>query len=537
MTSVRAMLTHHTRQAMLALAVFAGLAVVHTWPLGAAPSRWSRIDNADAALNIWAVNWVGAHLFSDPARLFDANIFHPERLTLAYSEVMLVQGAIAAPLVWLGAPPVLVFNLALLSGLALTGWAFCLLLRRWTGSWTAGYVAGTVAAFNPQVLVRLGHLQVMHAEFFPLMLLALDRLIVSRRLRDAAWLGAGFALQGLTSLYLLVFSTWLLLFAAAARAGEWIRGGAGMIARFAAAAVLAIALLWPSLWAYQQLRSDAGLARLADEQIAGSWTDYLATGARVHRWWVPAGATGSVAYAFPGVAVIALVAFAISRRDLRRDARFRMCAAAALGCVAVSMAPRWPFYPALHDAIPLFQAVRVPARLSHVVVLLLAVLAGFGAAALLARQSRRAARPVAVALAVIVNIEALRAPIGFVRFDGVPEIYATLAEERGAVVVEVPFPMPQQWFLNGPYMVNSTRHWRPMLNGYSGFRPASYEKSYEAARGFPSDESLIALHERGVTHVIVHRQAFGEDRVQELSTMAGLQQIAAEGDVVIYRLR
>jgi hypothetical protein len=369
------------------------------------------------------------------------------------------------------------------------------------------------------------------------MLLALDRLIVSRRVRDAAWLGLGFALQGLTSLYLLVFSAWLLLFAASARAREWIRGGAAMIARFAIAAALAFALLWPCLWVYYQLRSGSGLARGADEQIAGSWTDYLATGARIHRWWVPADAAGSVAYAFPGVTVIGLVAFAASRRDLRHDPRFRMCAVAAAGCVAVSMAPRLPFYPALHAAIPLFQAVRVPARLSHIVILLLAVLAGFGAAALLKRLPVRATLPAAIALAVLVNIEALRAPVAYVWFDGVPAVYKTLAPERTAVVVELPFPMPQQWFLNGPYMVYSTQHWRPMLNGYSGFRPASYVQSYEAARGFPSDESLIALHALGVSHVIVHRQAFGEDRAERLSSLPGLHQVASEGDIVIYRLR
>ena len=133
------MFTHHTRHGLLSLVAFIALAVVHTWPLASAPAHWSRVDNADAALNIWAVNWVGAHLLQEPSRLFDANIFHPEKLTLAYSEVMIVQGVVAMPIVLLGGPPVLAFNFALLAGLALSGWAFCLLVRRWTGSW-AGMV-------------------------------------------------------------------------------------------------------------------------------------------------------------------------------------------------------------------------------------------------------------------------------------------------------------------------------------------------------------------------------------------------------------
>jgi hypothetical protein len=511
--------------------------VAHTWPLASAPAHLSRVDNADAALNIWAVSWVGTHLFTEPSRLFDANIFHPEPLTLAYSEVMLFQGLIAAPILALGGSPVLAFNLTLLAGFAFTGWAFCLLAWRWTGSWAAGFVAGSLAAFNAHVLVRFGHLQTMHPEFVALMLFALDRLLASRRLKDAAWLALGFALQGLTSLYLLVFSLWALLFAFLSRTRDWLRSAPTVLARLAVAAMLATALLWPPLSAYQQLRSESGLARGVADQIAGSWWDYLATGARVHGWWVPPEAAGSVAYAFPGVIAVLLMVFALTRREVRQDARFRMCAAAAAGCLAVSMAPKLPFYGALHDVIPLFQAVRVPARLSQVVLLMLAVLAGFGVAALQRRWPRLAAWPAAAALVALVNVEALRAPVGFVYFEGVPAVFDVLAAEPRAVVVELPFPMPSQWFLNARYMLNSTRHWQPMLNGYSGFRPPSYERSYEAARAFPAEDSLIALHDLGVTHVIVHREALGPERADRAEQRHELEQVAADGDIAIYRIR
>jgi len=219
-----------------------------------------------------------------------------------------------------------------------------------------------------------------------------------------------------------------------------------------------------------------------------------------------------------------------------------MCAIVAGGCAAVSMAPLLPFYRYLHQAIPLFQAVRVLAHLGQVVLLMIAVLAGFGVASL--QQSWRYARSwplVAVTIMVLVNGEALRAPVGYTWFEGIPAIYDVLAREPDAVIVEVPFPMPQQWFLNTPYMVNSTRHWRPLLNGYSGFRPSSYYQSYEAMRAFPSDQSLITLHERGVTHIVIHQRAFeeglGEARFKELEQVPALQQVARDGDIVIYRLR
>jgi hypothetical protein len=185
----------------------------------------------------------------------------------------------------------------------------------------------------------------------------------------------------------------------------------------------------------------------------------------------------------------------------------------------------------------LFQAVRVPARMSQVVVLMGAVLAGYGVMALHRRWPRSAAWPVGAALVLLVNVEALRAPIGFVRFNGVPPVYRTLASEPNAVVVEVPYPIPSQWFLNASYMLNSTEHWRPLLNGYSGFLPASYERSYAAARAFPAPESLIALHELGVTHVVVHRESLGHDKAAQAEQRHELQWLAGEGDIAIYRLR
>ena len=61
---------------------------------------------------------------------------------------------------------------------------------------------------------------------------------------------------------------------------------------------------------------------------------------------------------FPGIAAVALIIIAWSDRRNSADPRFRMAAAAAIGCAAVSFAPLLPSYPAIHEAVPLFQAVR-----------------------------------------------------------------------------------------------------------------------------------------------------------------------------------
>jgi hypothetical protein len=170
--------------------------------------------------------------------------------------------------------------------------------------------------------------------------------------------------------------------------------------------------------------------------------------------------------------------------------------------------------------------------------MMLAVLAAFGVVVLERRWGTSARWPVwAVLLCAAVNAEALRAPLAYTPFTAIPSIYRSLATERGAVVVELPFHDPDSWFLDGDYMLNSTEHWRPILNGYSGFRPASYYAAYEAVRTFPSVESLVALHRIGVTHVIVHGEATGPEFIEALAEVATLEAIASEGPIHIYRIR
>ena len=109
------------------------LAVVHTWPLATDPATLSRNDNGDALLNEWILAWVAHQLPRAPLQLFQANIFYPAQDTLAFSEPLIVPALLGAPVRWLGGSPVLVHNLLLLAGLALTVFAGYALVREWTG--------------------------------------------------------------------------------------------------------------------------------------------------------------------------------------------------------------------------------------------------------------------------------------------------------------------------------------------------------------------------------------------------------------------
>lgn len=141
------------------------------------------------------------------------------------------------------------------------------------------------------------------------------------------------------------------------------------------------------------------------------------------------------------------------------------------------------------------------------------------------------------------NLEALRAPLAYVPFSGFSPIYTTIAEDPEArVVVEFPFFSGFRIDRNADYVLASTVHWRPLLNGFSGFTPLSYAEVARRLRGFPRPRAVRYLEDLGVTHLVVHpwRYEPGE-AAQLLRRMNGrralqLLQVDARGSR-LYRLR
>ena len=76
-----------------------------------------------------------------------------------------------------------------------------------------------------------------------------------------------------------------------------------------------------------------------------------------------------------------------------------------------------------------------------------------------------------------------------------------------------------------------------MLNGYSGFWPASYARPTARPWAFPTTRRWPRFTDRGVTHVVVHGEATGPTFVKALENLPALQLVGASGPVHLYRLR
>ena len=172
--------------------------------------------------------------------------------------------------------------------------------------------------------------------------------------------------------------------------------------------------------------------------------------------------------------------------------------------VALSFGPAMPGYGALYHALPPLQGIRNAARFGYLGIVALAILGGFGLARVRARRpGARWMTAVAVIACVAANLDAWSAPIEYVPADAISPINAQLSGTN-AIVAYFPFFKIDRVFHNGPYLLESTAHWRPMLNGYSGVIPPSYDAHARAVAEFPNADAIAALREAGVTHVFVH---------------------------------
>nr|MBA3295452.1 hypothetical protein [Acidobacteriota bacterium] len=477
--------SHWTRAVLVS--VF--LTVLHTWPMATAPGTHSRNDNGDTLLNEWIVAWIQHQFPRRPFDLFQGNIFYPARDTLAFSEPLMVPALLGAPVRLAGGSPVFVYNVLLLLGMTLTMLAMYALVREWTGDDGAALVAGAAFAFNTHTLMRLAHLQAMHAYGLPLALLAADRIITRGQLRDAVWLAFWVTVMAYTSGHFVIFAFFMIAVALVVRVGEWRGHARHTLLRFAVASVVAGLAIVPLYLPYRRVAIEQHMVRSLDNvaEYSALLRGYLASATRVHQWlWARPMFAEPIDAFFPGITVLALAVCALVyvRRDSR--ARVSMLGAIAVFGVLMSLGTRTPLYGWIYEIFPPLSAIRAAARFGTLFLFSMAALAGVGLWQLRTRLRPRAATGVGMAALALVTAESIASPFAYRKHEGIPGLYSLVAADPGRVVlVEQPFYPAHAVFQNAEYVLNATAHWRPLMNGYSGYTPATYREYAETFWYFP----------------------------------------------------
>jgi hypothetical protein len=170
-------------------------------------------------------------------------------------------------------------------------------------------------------------------------------------------------------------------------------------------------------------------------------------------------------------------------------------------------------YNLLAKVIPGLDSVRVPGALSVGVHVALSILAGLGAAALIAMAPKRLRIFVAIALILIAYVETLRPrviglkppvmyqPVLRKPADGVLEFFQTLAEKgNSGPLLEVPF---KYGVLAGPTGWLSAYHHRRTSACHATFPPPVVFKVRELTERLPDQDAIRSAREMGFTTILL----------------------------------
>lgn len=512
------------------------LVLFHTYPYGPKMHRGGRLMTGDGQFSIWNVAWVSRALVLNPTKLYNTNIFYPHRGTLAYSESNIGAGILGLPGYWLsGKNAYVAHNSAMLLGFLLTFITTYALARYLTHSLTAAVFAAIAFTFCPYIFARTAHMQLMLPFGIPGSLWLFHRYVDRPSLGRATALGLMLFAQALSCAYYAIFAGMIIGFATlyyALARRSWLSGP--YWSGIAVAGAIAVGLTLPFFWPYLELQSEAGFARdLVDaRRFSANMGAWLASSAWTHRWMLTIlnqyGGWSEVL--FPGfittiLGVVGLFAGLRTKRAevIDRDVAWPRAETALrlrettifYGVIAgvafwASFGPNAGLYTFFHYTIPIFSFLRAPARFGIIVALCLVIFATFVVAHLSRRPwsmlpSQWPAYAPAVALCVLMSAELTRMPLPFNEAERSNIGYRLLASMPVGPVAEFPFfSMRSDFPRHAYYMLASTTHWLPLINGYSDHIPRDFRDMVDDMSHFPTRAAFQLLKERRARYVIFH---------------------------------
>ena len=510
-----------TRGVLAALGLAIALTVVMTWPLAARPGSVARYTTNDGRFSVWNIAWVAHAMTSSRDAVFDANIFHPHRGTLAYSEANLLAGALAVPAYVVTGNPVAAHNSAVFLALVFSFLSTWALVRRLTGSEAAGLVAATAFSFSTYVSAHTAHIQLLMVFVVPHAMFALHRFVEQQTWARTVLLGVAMTLAGLGCGYYGIFAA-----LAGGLALVWFAPGQPLPARYwtrlTAAVLVGGLLIAPAMLPYVELRRSTGFKSAPNLGEAAMYSadahSYLRSGAVAHQWLqqrapdaVQTMLRDDREVLFPGI-VITLLAIAGIASQLRTPRTMALYLTLTATAVWASFGPDAGLYTLLADWVPMMSFLRAPARVGVMALLGVAVLGGYGAAWL---ARRRRGSLLVAGLLVLTAVE-LKAVWPLVEVPPVPAVYHHLATLPRGGVVELHFPYRRNdEHQHARYMFWSMWHWQPLVNGYSDYIPPDFYEIATPINFFPDPESFRIMKARGVRYVLVHLDTYTEGPIRD----------------------
>jgi hypothetical protein len=503
---------------LAAAVTFAGLTALLTYPQ-VREFATSVPYHSDPYFSMWRLAWIAHAIRNAPRQVFDANIFYPEQLTLAYSDAILLPGIVLAPLFWAGTSPVITYNVALFSAFTLSGLTAFSLARLVTGDVRASLVAGVIYAFAPYRFTHYMHLELQLVFWIPPLLFIIHRSLPVATVRDGVLFGAVLGCQLLSCIYAGIFAAMFCVVFVPCLTVIGGRRWRYSLKPLMAAVATTVLLALPYAYAYVGARDTVGTRSIEQFRLYSASLENYLSAPQMNRLYGSTAITDPMLAdemnLFPGVVTVLLALAGVFGSQSRSRYAYVV---GLIVAIVMTAGVNGVLYGWLFEHVPLFRALRSPARFEILVLLCLAVLSAYGMAAVLDRIGSAKRRvEVTAAVVMLLMTEFASAP----RIAPVPapsKVDAYLARKPASVIVELPLISDKGMWgsLDWLYMYQGLPHFRKMLNGYSGYAPASFYQMRELMSGFPDDRSIAFLRRLQVDYVVIRTGLYG---VTEAATL------------------
>lgn len=521
------------RRLTLVAAAYVLLTAVMTWPYVNYEAFASATYGGDQRLIVWTLAWDN-HAVLDWQPLFQSNLFFPAQNSLQYNEHLFGVSLFTLPWAATGASPILAHHVIWWLAFPLNGIAAWLLIRRSVANDMAAFVGSLLFVFSFYVMSHAhGHLHLIWLWPIPLSLLLFERWFDAPSLRRiTAWMAV--ALIGLlTSWYVAVFllvahALFAVLLVAPRGGGPWRK----RLWHFGLAVIVMAAIVYPFARHYGQIGSSRAEV-IANSADAGAYVmppansllgrELLTRGDDRPReiWGEVTLFTGWIALA----AALAGGLLFVARRP--RNARAWLLPLLAVTAGLLSFGPSLPgigitpFAPFnLLAALPGLDGIRAPARFAALTNLGLAGLIATAVASLITRFGRAGvAATAALVPLMLAEWYVVEFPAGKPAPHAIPAIYQTAEVRAARSLVSLPeYTDSAEWVRGANYLLYSTVHWRPIVNGFGRTMPPGHNEVVATVRAFP--ESIPRMRALGIQYVVVHADRFPDAAASLLAAAA-----------------
>jgi hypothetical protein len=487
----------------------------------------SFVETNDGRLLAWTLSWDIHKLLTDPFHIYQSNMFYPNEQTLTYSEHMIGTSFLGIP-IWLisNGNPAATFNFIMIAGFVLNAYFTFLLIRKLVNNNGVAFFGAFLNGFCSYRLWNIGHLQNVVIFYIPLCLFLFYNFLDTKKSKYLIGIGICLLFQSLSSWYHMIFIFLLLSLVVIYYYFKDKRLSNKDLVKIAVTFATVFIFILPFAFPYFKQNKENHTAYLLNDIISGDIGGYVLAppytflnninanyfGISKTRWLENFNYIGYVALFLSILCIVK-----IYRRDqpyfqFRKEALLFLIIAFVF--LILSLGPylivndkttslKLPYYFVFKLFSPI-QFLRTVSRYATVVFLMISILASFGLFSLLKHFSNQSLRLLVYTLLIIISAVEFMPIERFNRFSdmsNVPSVYQRIKKDA-AVKALIELPIDVDPFTTTKYLYYAGIHFKPIVNGYSGYEPPTYA-SFKNTFAAPITEfSSFLMSSIGVTHVL-----------------------------------